>query len=253
VIGMVLAAGAGRRLRPDTDGIPKTLLPVTGETTILDIGLRNLAAVGLTDVVVVVGYASEVVARRAADLEKSHGVRLDLVHNDRAEEWNNAYSLWLAREYFRSGVLLINGDTVHPVSVERTLLDARRAADSPDPPDVILAVDTVKELADEEMKVVLDERGMVRRITKQMDPEKADGEYIGATLIDPSAAVPLAEALEATWRRDPSRYYEDGYQELADRGGDVAVAPIGDVDWVEVDNHRDLRRARDIAARCLGA
>ena len=30
MIGMVLAAGAGRRLQPDTDNLPKTLLPVDG-------------------------------------------------------------------------------------------------------------------------------------------------------------------------------------------------------------------------------
>ena len=58
MIGMVLAAGAGRRLRPDTDGLPKALLPVDGPVTILDIALRNLAAVGLRDVTVVVGYAA---------------------------------------------------------------------------------------------------------------------------------------------------------------------------------------------------
>jgi choline kinase len=244
---MVLAAGAGRRLRPDTDNLPKALLPVTGKTTILDIALRNLAAVGLTDVVIVVGHASEVIADRAADLEKTHGVTLDLVHNDRAQEWNNAYSLWLAREHFGQGVLLVNGDTVHPVSVENTLLAAREGDGQA---DVILAIDTVKKLADEEMKVVLDDRGLLRRITKQMDPAEANGEYIGATLIEPAAAVPLAEALEATWRHDPGLYYEDGYQELADRGGDIAVAPIGAVEWVEVDDHHDLRRARDIASRC---
>lgn len=247
MIGMVLAAGAGRRLRPDTDNLPKALLPVTGKTTILDIALRNLAAVGLTDVVIVVGHASEVIADRAADLEKTHGVTLDLVHNDRAQEWNNAYSLWLAREHFGQGVLLVNGDTVHPVSVENTLLAAREGDGQA---DVILAIDTVKKLADEEMKVVLDDRGLLRRITKQMDPAEANGEYIGATLIEPAAAVPLAEALEATWRHDPGLYYEDGYQELADRGGDIAVAPIGAVEWVEVDDHHDLRRARDIASRC---
>jgi choline kinase len=115
---------------------------------------------------------------------------------------------------------------------------------------VILAVDDVKQLADEEMKVVLDSRGLLARITKQMDPAQAYGEYIGATLIGAAAAVPLASALEATWRRDPGLYYEDGYQELADRGGEIAVAPIGAVEWVEVDNHDDLRRAREIAVRC---
>jgi choline kinase len=242
---MVLAAGAGRRLRPDTDGLPKALLPVDGELTILDIALRNLSAVGLNTVVVVVGYAAERVAERRSALEDKYNVRLTLVHNDRAEEWNNAYSLWLARSYFAEGVLLVNGDTVHPVSVERTLLGADSLA------HIVLAVDDVKKLADEEMKVTLrGPGGTLARITKNMDPADAYGEYIGATLIRPAAAEPLAAALEATWRRDPSLYYEDGYAEYVARGGAIGVAPIGVVEWVEVDNHDDLRRAREIAARC---
>jgi choline kinase len=247
VRGLVLAAGAGRRLRPDTNALPKALLPVDGAVTILDIGLRNLAAVGLRDVVVVVGYAAAAVRDRAGRLEREHGVRLTLVPNDRAEEWNNAYSLWLARGYLAEGALLVNGDTVHPVSVERTLLAAGGAAGAA---GIVLAVDEVKSLAEEEMKVVTGADGLLTRITKLMDPARARGEYIGATLIRPAAAAPLAEALEATWRRDPGLYYEDGFQEFADRGGAIAVAPIGEVDWVEVDNHDDLRRARQIAARC---
>jgi choline kinase len=240
VIGLILAAGAGRRLRPYTDDLPKALVPVHGDITILDIALRNLADVGLTEVVVVVGYAAHAVLARQPALQKRYGVRLRLVHNDRAEEWNNAYSLWLAREEFAHGALLVNGDTVHPVGVQKTLLSARG-------PGVLLAVDSLKRLADEEMKVVVDGSGQVRRITKLMEPAAAFGEYIGLTVIEPEAAAPLADALEATWRRDPNLYYEDGFQELADRGGEVRVATIGAVDWVEVDNHADLARAREIA------
>jgi choline kinase len=247
VIGLVMAAGASRRLRPDTDHLPKTLLPVDGEVTILDLALRNLAKVGMTDVVVLVGYAAAAVSSRVPALERRHGVALELVHNDRAEDWNNAYSLWLAREHFGKGILLLNGDTVHPVSVEQALLSARAAGQGA---DLLLALDNVKQLADEEMKVVLDDRGLMKRISKQIDPAEADGEYIGASLIEARAADALADALEATWTHDPGRYYEDGYQELADRGGRVAVAPIGVVEWVEVDNHEDLKRARQIAGRC---
>ncbi|WP_420116225.1 sugar phosphate nucleotidyltransferase [Micromonospora sp.] len=242
MIGMVLAAGAGRRLRPYTDTLPKALVPVDGETTILDIALRNLAEVGLTEIVIVVGYAADAVVQRQSALEEKYGVTLDLVHNDKAEEWNNAYSLWLAREHFARGVLLVNGDTVHPVSVEKTLLAERG-------PGILLAVDTLKALADEEMKTTFDAAGQLTRITKLMDPGEAYGEYIGATLIEPQVAGALADALEATWRRDPNLYYEDGYQEFADSGGEVRAAPIGDVSWVEVDNHDDLTRAREIACR----
>lgn len=263
MIGMVLAAGAGRRLRPDTDTLPKSLLPVAGETTILDIVLRNLAAAGMTEVVIVVGYAADTVADRVTGLERDHGVAIELVHNDRAEEWNNAYSLWLAREYFSRGALLVNGDTVHPVSVEKTLLAASAASTAsearsggpggaPEPllGRMIIAIDDIKQLADEEMKVTLDARGLLLRITKTMDPSQADGEYMGVTLIEPAAAIGLAAALEATWRRDPGLYYEDGFAEFADRGGEVLAASIGAVEWVEVDDHRDLRRAREIAPRC---
>ena len=127
MIGLVLAAGAGRRLRPYTDTLPKALVPVDGETTILDIALRNLAAVGLTDVTVVVGYARRRGRGAAgATWRSSTASRLTLVHNDKAEEWNNAYSLWLAREHFARGALLVNGDTVHPV--ERREDPAGRAA-----------------------------------------------------------------------------------------------------------------------------
>jgi choline kinase len=242
MIGLVLAAGAGRRLRPYTDTLPKALVPVDGDRTVLDLTLRNFAEVELRDVAIVVGYAAEAVRQRKAALERGYGVTLHLVDNDRAEDWNNAYSLWCARDYFTEGVLLANGDTVHPVSVEQTLLAHRG-------PRVLLALDTVKPLADEEMKVTWDPDKGVRRITKLMDPATAYGEYIGLTLIEADAAADLADALEATWRRDPQLYYEDGYQELVDRGLRVDGQPIGEVSWVEVDNHADLERAREIACR----
>jgi choline kinase len=242
MIGLVLAAGAGRRLRPYTDTLPKALVPVDGETTIMDISLRNLAAAGLTDVTIVVGYRSSAVEVRQSTFEKKYGVKISLVHNDKAEEWNNAYSLWLARDHFAQGALMVNGDTVHPVSVEQTLLASRG-------PSILLAIDNVKKLADEEMKTVFNADGQLTKITKLMEPAEAFGEYIGANIIEASAAEGLAEALKATWERDPDLYYEDGFQEYANRGGEVRAAVIGDVDWVEVDNHDDLAKAREIACR----
>jgi len=249
MIGLVLAAGAGRRLRPYTDTLPKALVPVGPEgdeesQTVLDIALANFAAVGLTDVAVVVGYRKEAVYERKEALEQKHGVKLTLVDNDKAEEWNNAYSLWCARDVIKQGALLANGDTVHPVSVEKTLLDARGQGKK-----IILALDAVKNLADEEMKVVTDPEKGVQQITKLMDPDTASGEYIGLTLIEPEAAEELADALKTTFERDPQLYYEDGYQELVNRGFQIDVAPIGDVKWVEIDNHEDLAKGREIACQ----
>ena len=237
--GLVLAAGQAQRLRPLTADLPKTLLPVAGDATILDLTLANLRAVGIEEAVVVTGFAAERIEERAPELERRHGVRLELVRNDRPE-WNNAYSLWVARDAFRDGALLINGDTVHPVAVEERLLAARG-------PGLLLAVDDEKALGDEEMKVLLSPDGDLQRINKAVEPATAQGEYIGLTLIEPSAAKPLAGALEATWRRDTTLYYEDGFQAYVDAGGEARAASIGTVAWVEVDDHDDLARAREIA------
>lgn len=240
--GIVLAAGEGKRLRPVTDDIPKALAPVDGATTILDIALRNLSKAGIDDVTIVTGYAAEAIEARRAELEDRHGVALTLRYNDKATVWNNAYSLWLARDVLARGALVVNGDTVHPLSVEEAMLGARG-------PDIVIALDDGKALADEEMKVVLDERGALRRIHKGLDPGAVDGEYIGLTLVEARAAAALADALEATWRRDPSLYYEDGFQEYADRGGVIEVCRVGGAEWVEVDTLADLERAREIACR----
>src|SRR5919199_1741289 len=183
MIGLVLAAGAGRRLRPYTDRLPKALVPVDGDRTVLDVILANFAQVGLTDVAVVVGYAAEAVVERQRELEQRHGVRLQLVKNDRAEEW----------------------------------------------------------------KIELDAEGALARINKGRDPATAAGEYIGVTLIEPAAAEPLTSALEATWRRDPGLYYEDGYQEYVDRGMRIDICPIGEGSWGEVDDTADLERGRVLA------
>ena len=244
MIGLVLAAGVGRRLRPYTDTLPKALVPITPGTTVLDVILANFAEVGITDVAVVVGYAATAIRIRVRAFEERYGVSLELVHNDKAETWNNAYSLWCARDHLRSGALLANGDTVHPASVQRALLDTR----SPER-RLVLALDSEKRLADEEMKVVWSDRNGVEQITKQMDPSTATGEYIGVSLIEPAAATDLTAALHETWQRDPHLYYEDGYQTLVDKGFRIDVAPIGTVDWVEIDNHADLARAREIVCR----
>ncbi len=241
MIGMVLAAGAGRRQHPDTDNLPKTLLPVAGERTILDVALHNLAAVGLEEVVIVTGFAADRIEERRDELGQRYGLRIETLFNPKAEEWNNAYSLWCAREHFADGVLMVNGDTVHPQSVEESVLAARGND------DLVIAVDDVKTLGEEEMKVHLSDEGQLDRIHKTLEPSTAAGEYIGVTLIEPHAAEALADALKATWEADPQQYYEDGFQVLADRGGRILAAPIGAVAWVEVDNHDDLARAREIA------
>jgi choline kinase len=238
VRGIVLAAGGGTRLRPLTDELPKTLLAVDGDRTILELVIANLASSGIEQITVVSGHEASAIDAVVPGLAASYEVDVDVRFNPRYDTANNAYSLWTVRDHLETGVLLVNGDTVHPVSVEERLLEARGSA------PLLLACDTVKPLADEEMKVSLDEHGRIQRISKGIDPVSASGEYIGVCVIEPEAAAPLVASLERTFEADPGRWYEDGFQDYIDMGGHVGAVPIGEVEWGEIDDHTDLERVR---------
>ena len=112
---VILAAGFGDRLRPFTDDHPKCLVPVGG-VRILNNTLRHLAAIGIKEVVIVVGH-------HRAEIEKfgaTHlGMNMTYVVSEDFTTTNNIYSLWLARAHLTEVMLLLVAD----VFFERAVLD----------------------------------------------------------------------------------------------------------------------------------
>ena len=81
MIGMILAAGSGSRLRPVTENIPKALAPLGDGTTILERTLGNFAEVGIKEAVVVAGYRKEAIDDRRGEFESTYGLTIDVVFN----------------------------------------------------------------------------------------------------------------------------------------------------------------------------
>jgi len=105
---VILAGGLGTRLRPLTFSIPKPLLPV-GETPILEIILSKLKSQGLTDIIMAVGYKSELIKTYFGDGSK-FGVDIKYLEEDKP--LGTAGPLRLAKDRFEINepVLLMNGD-----------------------------------------------------------------------------------------------------------------------------------------------
>ena len=57
---LLLAGGKGTRLRPYTTVLPKPLMPI-GEFPILEIVIRQMKTAGITDIVISVGYLSQLI------------------------------------------------------------------------------------------------------------------------------------------------------------------------------------------------
>lgn len=244
MIGVVLGAGRGSRLGPLTADVPKPLIPLDDQRTILDVSLANFAELGISEVVVVAGYLINRLMDETPHLEKRYGIALTIVANPYFSLRNNCFSLLCARQWFRDDVVLANGDTLHHVDIDRLLLRDRSDA------AIVLAVQRGRKMAEEEMKVAVDSAGLVTGLSKDIDPSTAHGEYIGVALLRSSAGEALVQSLLEVVERTPHLYYEDGFAHFARRGGAVTTVDIGELPWQEVDTEADLEAARSLVCLC---
>jgi choline kinase len=109
---IILAAGRGSRLGRD---VPKAVLEIAKNTTILDIQLRNLSTISsIDDVIVVVGFRSELITQKYSGLS--------FIYNDRYDRTNTAASLLLALEKTNEDdILWLNGDVVFDRDILRLI------------------------------------------------------------------------------------------------------------------------------------
>ena len=107
--GFVLAGGLGTRLAPYTTVLPKPLLPL-GTSTILETLIRGLAASGVTDVTISLGYLGHLVRAVIGD-GTSLGVQV--TYTEEPEPLGHGGGLRLLADLSDDDVVLsVNGDTL---------------------------------------------------------------------------------------------------------------------------------------------
>jgi NDP-sugar pyrophosphorylase family protein len=119
---VVFAGGRGTRLAPYTSILPKPLMPI-GDHSILELVLRQLAACGITDVTLCVGYLAHlieaVLSNRAPD-----GVEIAYAHEE--EALGTAAPLRFVPGLDRTFIAM-NGDVLTTLDYDALLRYHRRA------------------------------------------------------------------------------------------------------------------------------
>jgi len=131
---VVLAAGEGKRLRPLTRNRPKPLLPA-GPTPILDHVLDTLTAVGIDDIVIVVGYKES----RVQDHVGSTHDGADVSYVSQDSQLGSGHALLQAESAVENSMLVVNGDQIVAPRIVREVLDAH--SDAPDASATLAALD----------------------------------------------------------------------------------------------------------------
>ncbi|WP_040328488.1 CTP--phosphocholine cytidylyltransferase [Clostridium ihumii] len=96
---IILAAGRGTRMGDVTDTVPKPLVRVNGKP-IIETQIQCLHEKGIKNIIVIVGYLKE----KFYYLKEKYEV--EFVENDRFGEFNNIYSMYLAKNYLEDSYVL---------------------------------------------------------------------------------------------------------------------------------------------------
>ncbi|MFC4075606.1 phosphocholine cytidylyltransferase family protein [Salinithrix halophila] len=233
---VILAAGVGSRLRPETEDKPKAMIRV-GEKPLVQYQVESVLKAGFKeeDIHILGGYKMERIQ------EHFEGSGIQFIYNPEFESMNNIYSFLLTKE-IGEDILLINSDDFFDERMIPLILeDGCRTS---------VLVDTQKVLTEESMRVKL-VNGRLSEVNKKMGLEEADGEYIGISkLAKEDLDILYRVAREMIDAGETNAWYENVYEACA---GDVKIVGTDTkgLPWVEIDDFNDLETAKKLAASVL--
>lgn len=230
---VILAAGRGRRLGTLTDHLPKPLMPVSGDKTILDHALEGVIRSGCFDgVVVITGYKEALIRER---LERYRAdLRIETCHNREYTDTSPLYSLYIAREHMRKDdFVVVNGDTLYDSSVFSMLKEV--------PAGFHLFVTRTRQFAADDVKVV-EKNGEVLQTGKNISAELACGISAGMLSVrGQECRQQVCDVIREMHERHQSQkaIWHELINRIIERGQSVRVVPVEREQWKEIDTETE--------------
>jgi len=231
---VILAAGIGKRLAKETNGKPKSLLKI-GSRSIIQRQIECCLKAGINDFVIVIGFCQELMRKHINMILKEDQVTY--VINDIYDKTNTLYSLYLAHQYFRGDILYFNADVVFEEHLLKKLLDY---------PGSSVLVEKRNDCGAEEVKVILDQKGMLKMIGKDLPGNQSVGEFMGIACFRKETAIELVKCLQVGIELEQhNNFFEYALNRFC---ADLEVRAIftGTAKCLEIDFPEDLRRAWEL-------
>jgi choline kinase len=237
---VILAAGAGSRLKPLTDHIPKCLLKVGGKC-ILEMTIENLLAINNSEIIIVTGYFENKI--REFLRERFPQLKITFIYNKFYASTNNIYSLWLAKDaVLGDDMMMMDSDIVFDKGIITKLLNSGYKN--------CLALKR-HEVHDEEIKVKADIKGCVVQISKEVNLSEAAGESIGIEIFGIEAVKELFNIVErkVVTENKVNQFYEAAFQELSDNN--LFIVDTTEYFCMEIDTEEDLITTVELVSKHL--
>ena len=232
---MIIAAGRGSRFGERRESKP--LCPVNGRPLIEWVILASRQA-GLTDFVVVTGYAREKLEAHLADFSRRQKVPIRCVFNEGWEK-ENGLSVYKAKGRVGEPFALLMSDHIFEAETLARLMDQPLGPD-----ETILAVDSnVRNNPSvdlDDVTKVLVEDGKVAAIGKTIETYNAfdTGMFL--------CTCAIFQALEESQRRGD--FSLSGGLRVLMESRNVKAMDIGTGFWIDIDDEQALERAENLLA-----
>ena len=235
---VILSAGQGRRLLPLTKSSPKCLLSIS-DKTIIEWQIDALLTVGIEEIIVVTGFKTNLVEELLQQRYPNHK-QIRTLFNPFFEVADNLASCWIARSVMDCDFLLLNGDTIFDVPLLAQVLES-------EPAPITLSIDYKKTYDADDMKVQLDNKGLVKYVNKTLPENQINAESIGLIYFRSNGSALFRDAVEEALRypAELKSWYLTIIDTLASKNL-VNVCSISGHRWCEIDYSSDLAKAKEL-------
>jgi glucose-1-phosphate thymidylyltransferase len=230
---LVLAGGAGTRLRPITHTSAKQLVPVANKP-ILFYGLEQIRDAGVTDVGIIVGDTHAEIEAAIGD-GAALGIRPTFIRQD--EPLGLAHAVLTAADFLGDDdFVMFLGDNL----IEGGITDMVRSFEQTRPAAQVL----LKQVEDPQRFGVaeLDAEGAIVRLLEKPEDPPSDLALVGVYLFTPSI-LDAARRIEPSWRGELE--ITDAIQRLLDDGEEVRSS-IVEGWWLDTGKKDELLEANRI-------
>jgi choline kinase len=230
MIGVILAAGKGSRLGNLTNETPKSLLRLNRDMTLLDYNLIMLENLKVREILIITGFESQQIEEHVSNMPN-----VKCIFNPFWNHCNVLGSFYIALPYINDDFFFLHADTLVDFSVWSRINDMKE--------NVILPFQR-KVCGDEEMKIKLDSSGNLLVISKLIDPNEADGEFIGIAKFSQSFLKHIKRLSEKLLKSGYlNLYMESVIEEAIKENIVIKTVDIKEAFFVEIDFLEDYRLA----------
>lgn len=236
---IILAAGIGSRLRPLTNNIPKCLVEVNNKS-IIEYQIDAYLEAKVEEIIIITGYLSKHLVEFIQKKYKSENIKF--IENKNYNDTNNMYSLYLAKDYLLDkNFILSNADVVFDKNMVKDLISYNDNTS-------LISVDKGNFL-DESMKIIVKDE-TITSISKQIKKSDAYGVSIDLYKFNKSDSNILFEEIKKIIEveKNLNSWTEVALNNILNKTN-FKPFDIENKFWYEIDNHEDLKIAKDIVKR----